>query len=391
MINLSSNMRQTDSQKLTKIGNLLSAYSLVRIKPPISYIGFRPLQDAILREISIISRLLRLAPEDKRREIIPLSFQTAEKYFSEIFELQSSIENFPLQDDFLVEALKAIHHGVANFKRQFASFVFHGYPPPPLVLWAHCNFAARSLLRELEEDIQAVVPVSAKIERSIAFEPEFCQAGISILAYFGEVIRQKFPESDAKVRIEQQGLTVTLILETEAGEIERIERELTQYGLVVSGGLPVGEFMPRSIDAMRLQQKLEMAQMEIRHTRDLLNSERAGFGEQLHNLRNEIAFMRSLFDKERYEASHNADALRSLAHNDLGSSTQTLDEIAQLVSAGDEITQPELERKLSRLAEIDPDALNGVHRLLVDGAIQGAAKKFLYATLQGMRSKGGCA
>ncbi|NRG06304.1 hypothetical protein HRJ46_23670, partial [Vibrio coralliilyticus] len=61
------------------------------------------------------------------------------------------------------------------------------------------------------------------IERSIVFPPEYHQAGLGILNYFGTYINEKYPEQNARVKIEQHGLTVRMIVETESGSREVLE------------------------------------------------------------------------------------------------------------------------------------------------------------------------
>jgi transcriptional regulator with XRE-family HTH domain len=80
------------------------------------------------------------------------------------------------------------------------------------------------------------------LERSIIFPPEYKQSGVSILSYFAEVVAKKYPDQDVRVTILQSGPTVTLRVETPQGDIEEIERTLEQYGLVVTGKMPIDTF-----------------------------------------------------------------------------------------------------------------------------------------------------
>ncbi|MDM8552421.1 pentapeptide repeat-containing protein [Desulfobacterales bacterium HSG2] len=81
------------------------------------------------------------------------------------------------------------------------------------------------------------------IERSIEFPPEYYQAGISILNEFGSVLRKKYPETKAKVRIEQDGLKVTMTVDPVEGDREVIEKELDEYGLVITGKMTPEEYV----------------------------------------------------------------------------------------------------------------------------------------------------
>ncbi|MCP4023838.1 MAG: pentapeptide repeat-containing protein, partial [Desulfobacteraceae bacterium] len=73
------------------------------------------------------------------------------------------------------------------------------------------------------------------INRSIEFPPEYKQAGISILNYFSEVLKTKYPDTNATVQIKQDGLKVIMTIDPGDGNKEIIEKALDEYGLVVRG------------------------------------------------------------------------------------------------------------------------------------------------------------
>lgn len=127
-------------------------------------------------------------------------------------------------------------------------------------------------IREVQGNAIRVVGSRLKgtIIRSIEFPPEYHEAGVSILNYFGTVLRQKYPEKKVKVRIEQDGLKVTMIVETEEGDREAIERTLDEYGRVVLNQIPAIKLLEDPLQAMALEHKLEMANMEIRQAHEML-------------------------------------------------------------------------------------------------------------------------
>lgn len=87
---------------------------------------------------------------------------------------------------------------------------------------------------EIESEGDAITR-QVVINRSIEFPPEYHQAGLGILSYFGTVLREKYPHHNAKVKIEQDGLRVRLIIESENGDREVIEKALQEYEMVVRG------------------------------------------------------------------------------------------------------------------------------------------------------------
>ena len=111
---------------------------------------------------------------------------------------------------------------------------------------------------------------SKKIYRSIVFPPEYHQAGVSILNYFGIILRKKYPEQKAKIRIEQDGLKVSMIIEPESGEVEVIERALDEYGLVIRGIITPEEFADDPLFAIELKSELRLSIARIETQKELL-------------------------------------------------------------------------------------------------------------------------
>jgi HSP20 family molecular chaperone IbpA len=83
----------------------------------------------------------------------------------------------------------------------------------------------------------------SKVERSIEFPPEYWEAGTSILSYFSRILGVKYPSQKIKVRIEQEGLMLRMIIDTPTGEKEKIEKTLEEYGLVVTGKILPESFL----------------------------------------------------------------------------------------------------------------------------------------------------
>ena len=114
-----------------------------------------------------------------------------------------------------------------------------------------------------------------RIVRQIEFLPEHHQAGLSILEYFGTVVRQKYPDTPVKVRIEQEGLRVRMIVETPEGKKEPIEETLTEYGLVVVGQKKPEDLLADKFHILQLEQTLQLEKVRYEQTTKLLEIERA--------------------------------------------------------------------------------------------------------------------
>lgn len=130
-----------------------------------------------------------------------------------------------------------------------------------------------------------------RIKKTISFTPETKQAGMSILSYFGDILEKKYPNINTRVKIEQENLKVTMIVETSDGEVEKIEEALESYGLVIMGRQEPEELLRNQYDVMLLRQKLELANLEIKQKTELLQMARLdkeGQNERIDSLEKQI-------------------------------------------------------------------------------------------------------
>lgn len=138
------------------------------------------------------------------------------------------------------------------------------------------------------EEVVSVKISASTIERTIEFAPEYYQAGVGLLSYFGEVLRQKAPNTKAKVRIEQDGRIVRLHIESPDGNIETIEKELDQYALVISNQAPPESLFEQRMHIMQLESKLEVAKVEIKNAYDLKQLTDGFYSQQVRDLKEQV-------------------------------------------------------------------------------------------------------
>ena len=140
--------------------------------------------------------------------------------------------------------------------------------------------------------------IITKIQRSLVFKPEHKQAGISILSYFSEIVKQKYPHINVKVKIEQEQSTVRMIVETPEGEIKKkVEETLDQYGMVVKGQMSPDQLLSDPFEIMALKQKLELSALELRHTKELLDTARTynkEGKEKIFKLEDQVKYLHNL-------------------------------------------------------------------------------------------------
>lgn len=237
-------------------------------------------------------------------------------------------------------------------------------------------------IETLDLDISQPAPA---IKRTITFEPAYKQAGISILSYFSQILSAKYPDVDATVNIEQVGNTVTLIIETSEGNIERVTHELSEYGLVVLGEKPVDDYIANPAQALLLKNKLEIAQLEIRQTNAILHSERRQFEARIQSLEDQLHFMRTIFTKQQDETTIAIYSLRDLASKNNTSVESALNVLASHIEKGISAeSESDVIEALKQIKDEKPGLFQTVHELLIKGSIQGAAGNYLYKWLQAL-------
>ncbi|WP_300000536.1 hypothetical protein [uncultured Cedecea sp.] len=108
------------------------------------------------------------------------------------------------------------------------------------------------------------------IDRCIEFPPEYHQAGLDILNYFGTYLREQYPEENASVKIEQKGLTVRLVIETADGKSEVIEKALHEYELIITGAVPPEKFSNNDKLILELRNEIRIAKFRLESQQDLI-------------------------------------------------------------------------------------------------------------------------
>ena len=151
-----------------------------------------------------------------------------------------------------------------------------------------------------------------RVERSIEFPPEYWQAGTSILSYFSRVLSVKYPSQKIKVRIEQEGLNLRMVIETPTGEKEKIEKTLGEYALVVGGKIQPESFLSDPFEAMALKNKIEIADLELRQTRTLLDFIRDNSQQRIESLEVQVDKLHSIIENGLQSGNHIVKVMKKM-------------------------------------------------------------------------------
>jgi hypothetical protein len=194
------------------------------------------------------------------------------------------------------------------------------------------------------------------VDRSIEFPSEYYQAGLSILNYFGTYLKEQYPEENAKVKIEQDGYRVRLIVETDNGEKEIIEKALEEYQLIVSGNKHPAEITTNQKLIVELNSELRIAKYRIETQQDIIQIQRG----QIDNLFAMVAT--GLANKSAINVQVNPIITlnQSNINHNISDALSSLNELKELLSntSSEYIEIQDLESSLIEIEkEQNPDAV----------------------------------
>ncbi|TCB72990.1 hypothetical protein [Acinetobacter sp. ANC 4177] len=186
-------------------------------------------------------------------------------YSDQEFFKKLNVNNYLEDTDRIVETRKYLKF----VKRRLERISPLNFEYPFLILGIGLENKETNIL-EIETDNLNKNSSNLKLDRCIEFSPEYYQAGLSILTYFGSVLREKYPEQNATVKIEQHDLTVRMIIETEDGNIETLEKALHEYELVLKGQQSADEFYLSPIKTLELKNQLNLFKFQIDSQKEII-------------------------------------------------------------------------------------------------------------------------
>lgn len=156
------------------------------------------------------------------------------------------------------------------------------YSYPFLIIgYSDQNLLFEPKVFEIEEDVHSE-SLNQVVNRCIEFPPEYHQAGLGILNYFSSYLREQYPHEEATVKIEQHGLKVRLIITTESGRTETIEKALQEYELIVTSQEPPEKFTQNDKLVLEIKNELRIAQFRIEAQQDIISIQNVRMDKLLH-------------------------------------------------------------------------------------------------------------
>jgi hypothetical protein len=224
----------------------------------------------------------------------------------------------------------------------------------------------------------------SQIIREIVFPPETQQAGISILNYFAVIIQEKYPDIDVAISIKQEADRVTLKILHPDGKEEEITKTLCDYGLVVTGKMRADDFLEDKLKALALQHKLELAEMEIRQTRELLQYEKENSSSRIKSLEEDIKNLYSLLGQELSLKETLHERLLNLLELQIsaGSENRLAERIVELSKSIIQHDEQKTALILDDISTQDPDVFTKLCCWFYEGAFTGVIGNATYDWLK---------
>ncbi|MGJ5633262.1 hypothetical protein [Nostoc sp. CALU 1950] len=154
------------------------------------------------------------------------------------------------------------------------------------------------IAQQVLEEIESITrysefsAVRSTIVRTIKPKSEHKQVVLSVLNYFGRIVEQKYKDKNIVVKTEQKDDEITFVIEMDAGDKGEINDALYQYGQVVLEEQDPSKLLPSMVQALELKHKLDMAKMELKHTTELLHTERYGYRNRIEFLEDEVSWLK---------------------------------------------------------------------------------------------------
>lgn len=207
---------------------------------------------------------------------------------------------------------------------------------------------------------------SSIIDRSIEFPPEYHQAGIGILNYFATYLNEQCPAENATVRIEQSGLKVRMIVQSDGGNEEVIEKALHEYQMIVSGEERADKFTDNEKLILELRNELRVAKFRLESQQDIISLQNLSAQkseERITGLLNILGKGLQSRDKNEIHVEVNPCIQTSVAvefNQDISFAIGSVGELSECIPSNDEsqLQLKDLEQSLSSIEdEKDPETV----------------------------------
>ncbi|WP_435249407.1 hypothetical protein ACMAZD_21475 [Vibrio sp. nBUS_14] len=225
------------------------------------------------------------------------------------------------------------------------------------------------LERHVEELVQdkhySSTEKNTVINQSIEFPAEYHQAGVGILNFFSTYLNENYPEQDATVKIEQKGLNVRMVVQSEDGSSEIIEKALHEYQQIMSGQENASKFTQNDKLILDLRNEIRAAKFRIESQQDFIAFQK----DQLKTSEQQVSTLLQLVGQGLKKDTHNISVqvnpciqnnMAVTVNADISSSIGCLEELRDILPKDDDTALPISDLTSSLLSiqsEQDPEVV----------------------------------
>lgn len=133
-----------------------------------------------------------------------------------------------------------------------------------LLLQKEAEPPVKEELKSLEEWVEENIEKPSAIIRNITLPLKYQPIGFSLISYFAQVLQYIYPTMQIKCHLEVKGHTIRLFIRTGEENKAKVEKVLSDYGLVLQGKLLPQQFLASPEQINELQELLNMTGLALR-------------------------------------------------------------------------------------------------------------------------------
>lgn len=204
--------------------------------------------------------------------------------------------------------------------------------------------------------------------------PQFHQAGLEILNFFGTYLREQYPEENADITIKQIGLNVRLVVESKNSKPYLVEKAFGEYTSIVSGDVSPEEYIKNKDLILKLETQLDFSKLQIKLNQKIIDNKEKE-NERLFSLLKQKSLIRNPIKIENHIENH----IEIYNNNNVFDAIDQVNELIRLTlkSSEEYFKLKELERALNTIKN-EPDK---------DTVKNSAAMKKFKKTLEVIKTK----
>lgn len=211
----------------------------------------------------------------------------------------------------------------------------------------------------------------SSISIAFNFSEETLQAGLSILSYFKTVLGQKYPDMDVKVSIRQSGLQVVMLIEPPDSEKEKVESAFEDYALAITGKIPATEMLENPFHVLQFKNKLQIAELELRQSKELLAITRDNYEGRISGLEDQIKLLSAQIDEGSSREKRDHDKFKLFCAQ-IGVCQDSTNQMLQLIKDEKRIGTDEwavaVEKVLEEIGRASPSSLESISKFIANTA-----------------------